>query len=233
MTADFLSGLLRHDRAVVLGGLLTVAASAWIYLLLGAGLEMQMMDMGGGQMMAMSPEWTLGYGTLIFGMWAVMMVAMMLPSAAPAILLVTALDRQRGVTGAWGRSALFASGYLLVWFGFSLAATLLQAALAGLGLLSETMAASNRAVAGGVVVAAGLYQWTPLKNACLAHCRSPIFDRSHCGAGLDRKDAALGWTDRPDHRPRAGRLGRLGAIADELTFTANLSFVHSSLHLFG
>ena len=174
MTADLLFGLLRHDRAVVLGGLLTVAASAWIYLLLGAGIEMQMMDMGGGQMMAMSPEWTLGYGTLIFAMWAVMMVAMMLPSAAPAILLVTALDRQSGVTGAWGRSALFASGYLLVWFGFSLAATLLQAALDGLGLLSETMAASNRALAGGVLVAAGLYQWTPLKNACLAHCRSPI-----------------------------------------------------------
>jgi predicted metal-binding membrane protein len=65
MTADLLSGLLRHDRAVVLGGLLTVAASAWIYLLLGAGIEMQMMDMGGGQMMAMSPEWTLGYSTLI------------------------------------------------------------------------------------------------------------------------------------------------------------------------
>jgi predicted metal-binding membrane protein len=173
MTADFVSGLLRHDRAIVLGGLLTVAASAWIYLLLGAGIEMQMMDLGGGQMMAMSPEWTFGYGTLIFAMWAVMMVAMMLPSAAPAILLVAALDRQRGVTGAWGRSALFASGYLLVWFGFSLAATLLQAALDGLGLLSETMAASNRALAGGVLVAAGLYQWTPLKNACLAHCRSP------------------------------------------------------------
>ena len=62
----------------------------------------------------------------------------------------------------------------LVWFGFSLAATLLQAALDGLGLLSETMAASNRALAGSVLVAASLYQWTPLKNACLAHCRSPI-----------------------------------------------------------
>jgi predicted metal-binding membrane protein len=171
MTGDLLSGLLRHDRAVVLGGLLTVAASAWIYLFLGAGIEMQMMDMGGGQMMAVSPEWTLGYGTLIFAMWAVMMVAMMLPSAAPAILLVTALDRRRGDTGAWGRGALFASGYR---FGFSLAATLLQAALDGLGLLSETMAASNRALAGGVLAAAGLYQWTPLKNACLAHCRSPI-----------------------------------------------------------
>ncbi len=174
MTADLLSGLLRHDRAVVLGGLLTVAASAWIYLLLGAGIEMEMMDMGGGQVMAMSPEWTLGYGALIFAMWAVMMVAMMLPSAASSILLAAALDRQRGATGAPGRSALFASGYLLVWFGFSLVATLLQSALDELGLLSETMVASNRILAGGVLIAAGLYQWTPLKDVCLAHCRSPI-----------------------------------------------------------
>jgi predicted metal-binding membrane protein len=66
----------------VLGSLLIIAAGAWVYLLLGAGIKMEMMDMGGGQMMAMPPEWALGYGALIFVMWAVMMVAMMLPSAA-------------------------------------------------------------------------------------------------------------------------------------------------------
>jgi predicted metal-binding membrane protein len=87
---------------------------------------MEMMDMGGGQMMAMPPEWTLGYGALIFVMWAVMMVAMMLPSAAPTILLAAALDRQRSTGSAPQQSMLFASGYLLVWSGFSLAATLLQ-----------------------------------------------------------------------------------------------------------
>src|SRR5436309_3310422 len=174
MIADLLSGLLRHDRAVVLGGLLTVAGSAWIYLLLGAGIEMQMMDMGGGQIMAMSPEWTLGYGALIFIMWAVMMVAMMLPSAAPAILLAAALDRQRSTASAPQQSMLFTSGYLLVWSGFSLLATLLQWGFNEAGLLSEMMAAGNRILAGAVLLAAGAYERTPLKNSCLAHCRSPI-----------------------------------------------------------
>ena len=169
-----LSGLLRHDRAVVLGGLLVVAASAWTYLLLGAGIEMQMMDMGGGQIMAMSPEWTLGYGALIFVMWVAMMVAMMLPSAAPAILLAAALDRRRSTASAPQQGMLFASGYLLVWSAFSLLATLLQWGLDEAGLLSGTMAAGNRILAGAVLVAAGAYEWTPLKNTCLAHCRSPI-----------------------------------------------------------
>ena len=134
---------------------------------------METMDMGGGRMMVMLPAWTLGYAAVIFGMWAIMMVAMMLPAVAPVVLLTAALDRQRGV-GAPARSALFAAGYLVVWSGFSLAATLLQWGLDMAGLLSPAMAAANRLVAGAVLLAAGLYQWTPLKNACLSHCRSPI-----------------------------------------------------------
>ena len=90
MAVDWLLAGLRHDRAVVLGSLSFVILLAWGYLLTGAGFGMEMMDMGGGQMMAMSPEWTLGYGALIFVMWVAMMVAMMLPSAAPAILRTVA-----------------------------------------------------------------------------------------------------------------------------------------------
>ena len=171
---DAFTTLLRHDRVVVLAGLVAVTAGAWLYLLLGAGIEMPMMDMGSGRMMAMAPDWTLGYVAVIFAMWAVMMVAMMLPGAAPMILLAAALDRQRGATGAAGHSALFTIGYLLVWGGFSLVATLLQWGLDAAGLLSETMATGNRILAGGVLVAAGVYEWTPLKNACLSHCRSPL-----------------------------------------------------------
>src|SRR6266581_9548462 len=115
MTDGVLPALLRRDRAVVLSGLAAVVVLAWACLLFGAGVKMEMMDMGGGQMMAMTPEWTLGYGVLIFIMWAVMMVAMMLPSAAPTILLASALDRQRGTATAPQQSMLFASGYLLVW----------------------------------------------------------------------------------------------------------------------
>ena len=165
-----LHALLRRDRAVVLAGLVAVIMLAWAYLILGAGIEMDEMDMGGGQIMMMAPPWTFGYAALIFLMWAIMMVAMMLPSAAPTILLVTALGRDRIAPVA----VPFAFGYLLVWIGFSLAATALQFGLDRGGVLSETMATSSAALAGIVLIVAGAYQWTPLKQACLRHCRSPL-----------------------------------------------------------
>jgi predicted metal-binding membrane protein len=95
---------------VVLGALATVTAAAWAYLLLGAGIEMEAMDMGGRQMMAMLPVWGPGYTALISVMWWVMMVAMMLPTAAPAVLLVTPLgapmrmDVDRSEWGAAGHA---------------------------------------------------------------------------------------------------------------------------------
>jgi predicted metal-binding membrane protein len=175
MPAELLSALLRHDRAVVLGALGAVITASWAYLLLGAGIEMEMMDMGGGQTMTMLPQWTPAYTALIFAMWLVMMTAMMLPSAASTILLVGALARPRsanlGIVPA--TAVLFALGYLLVWCGFSIAATALQWGLEAAGLLSATMALGNAILAGAVLIAAGVYQWTPLKDTCLRHCRSP------------------------------------------------------------
>jgi predicted metal-binding membrane protein len=175
MRVDLLSRLLRGRRPVVLGALAAVVAVAWAYLLLGAGLEMEMMDMGGGRMMAMPPEWSPLYALLIFVMWVEMMVAMMLPSAAPTVLLVTALAWDRNVNSDLVPAAalLFASGYLVVWCGFSVGATLLQWRLDEAGLLSDRMAFVNAISVGIVVIAAGVYQLTPLKDACLRHCRSP------------------------------------------------------------
>ena len=172
MQIELLSGLVRHRRTVVLGALATVTAAAWAYLLLGAGIEM---DMGGGQTMVTPSAWSPPYAALISVMWWVMMVAMMLPAAAPTVLLVTTLawDRLPNPNLVPAAAMLFASGYLLVWSGVSLAATLLQWRLDNAGLLSETMAFGNRILASTVLVAAGLYQWTPLKNPCLRHCRSP------------------------------------------------------------
>src|ERR1700748_1111504 len=165
-----LHALLRRDRALVLASLVAVIVLAWAYLILGAGIEMDEMDMGGGQIMMMAPPWTLGYATLIFLMWAIMMVAMMLPSAAPTLILGTALARQRIAPVA----VPFACGYVLVWTGFSLAATALQFGLDRAGALSETMGQSSAALAEIVLIVAGAYQWTPLKQACLRHCRSPL-----------------------------------------------------------
>src|SRR6516165_457256 len=119
MRVELLSGLLRYRRAIVLGALATVTAAAWAYVLLGGGIEM---DMGGGQMMTMLPAWSPTYALAISVMWWVMMVAMMLPTAAPTVLLVTSLawDRLPNPKLVPATALLFASGYLLVWCGFSL-----------------------------------------------------------------------------------------------------------------
>src|SRR5438045_4825752 len=99
MTADWFFAALRHDRAVVLGSLAVVVVLAWAWLLLGAGIDMEEMDMGGGRLMLMAPEWSPAYGLVVFAMWAVMMVAMMLPSAAPVTLLVAGIARRRAAQG--------------------------------------------------------------------------------------------------------------------------------------
>jgi predicted metal-binding membrane protein len=175
MPVELLLRFVRHRRAAVLGALATITAVAWTYLLLGAGIEIKTTGVGGGQIMAMPPAWSALYAVLIFVMWVAMMAAMMLPSAAPTVLLVTALawDRLSNSNHVPITAMLFASGYLVVWCGFSLAATLLQWALDKGGLLSETMALGNAVLAGSVLIAAGVYQWTPLKDTCLRHCRSP------------------------------------------------------------
>jgi predicted metal-binding membrane protein len=163
--------LLRYDRVVVLAGLFAVIVLSWLYLLLGAGIEMEEMDMGGGHLMLMSPPWTVGYAVLIFLMWAIMMMAMMLPSVTPAILLAIALLRGRGTSTFWS-IGLFVTGYLVIWFGFSLVATVLQWGLDQAGFLSTKMSIGG-VIAGLLLIVAGLYQWSPFKQACLVQCRSP------------------------------------------------------------
>jgi predicted metal-binding membrane protein len=120
--------------------------------------------------------WTLGYAMLVLVMWAVMMAAMMLPSAAPMILLHATMARRRSERGqtANASSSAFAFGYLAIWAAFSLAATALQFALEKAALMSSTMQTTSIALAGAVLIAAGLYQWTPLKQACLRYCSSPL-----------------------------------------------------------
>jgi predicted metal-binding membrane protein len=169
-----LSALLRHDRTLVLAGLVAVVVLSWVWLLTGAGLKMDEMDMGGGQIMLMAPPWTIQYAATIFLMWVIMMAAMMLPSAAPAILLVIALSKQRGGPHAERASAEFAFGYVAVWGAFSLIATGLQWGLDRPGLLSGNMASGSVVLAAMLLFAAGVYQLTPWKQACLRHCRSPM-----------------------------------------------------------
>ena len=111
---------------------------------------------------------------MIFLMWIIMMAAMMLPSAAPAILLVAALTGQRDKRQPATSSTLFTLGYVAVWGAFSLIATGLQWGLDRAGLLTDTMASGSAVLAASLLIAAGVYQWTPWKQACLKHCRSPV-----------------------------------------------------------
>jgi predicted metal-binding membrane protein len=136
------------------------AALAWGWLFAGAGVGMQQMDMVGGSMMPEQPEWTPGYAAIVLAMWVAMMAAMMLASAAPAILRAAS-------------PFAFAAAYLAVWTGFSLAATLAQFALDRSELLSDAMALRGNIAAGLVILAVGLYQFTPLKHSCLRRCASP------------------------------------------------------------
>jgi predicted metal-binding membrane protein len=124
--------------------------------------------------MAVAP-WSAAYLLAAFTMWGLMMVAMMLPSAAPMILFYARFARRSGMRRAAGATALFVSAYLAIWALFSLLAALLQAALVGAGAASAMeLALGDRRLAGLLLGLAGLYQLTPLKRACLASCRSPL-----------------------------------------------------------
>ncbi|HSV69200.1 MAG TPA: DUF2182 domain-containing protein [Methylibium sp.] len=167
-----IDGALRRDRLLVAGCLLVAIVLSWAWLYSGAGMMEEMGDM----LMPMSSgPWSAGHALLVLAMWAVMMAAMMLPSAAPMILLHGTLARRRAEGGDPAlASGAAAAGYLAVWAAFSVAATALQYGLEQAALLSPMMETTSRVLAGAVLVAAGLYQWTPLKQACLRHCRSPL-----------------------------------------------------------
>lgn len=164
---------LKRDRAVVLASLLGVTALAWLYLV-DMALDMEG-SMGAAMATARTTGWDAANFLLTFAMWAVMMVGMMLPSAAVMILLFATINRKKRTDGKpLVPTGLFALGYVAVWTGFSLLATLLQWTLRSAALLSPTMASTSAALGGLLLVGAGLYQWTPLKHACLKKCRSPL-----------------------------------------------------------
>ncbi len=139
-----------------------------------AGMDMPGMDMSGAMMV--SPADAVSYLTSAFAMWLLMMIAMMLPSATPMILLYGRLARGARAQGAaMAPTVIFAGMYLAVWGGFSALAALAQWLLVRSGAVSElSLTVGDRRVGGALLIAAGLYQATPLKRACLDACRSPL-----------------------------------------------------------
>ncbi len=191
--------LLKRDRVITLAGLTALCALAWLYVVTGAGLGMSawemttlalfphqhardvMPSMPGMDMGATAPMWMAwGFATwaLMIAMWWIMMIAMMTPSATPTILLYARVHRHALVQGQiqdkLAPTGAFAAGYLLVWLGFAATAATLHWAMERAGLVSAMMMGSqSRLLSGAVLITAGLYQLSPLKNICLAHCRTP------------------------------------------------------------
>jgi len=178
--------VLLQDRRLVILALLSLSALAWTYLVVMARQmatgDMTLMGMGTPSAITISQmPWSLLTFLLMFIMWSVMMIGMMTPSAAPMILLFARVQRRKLADQApTTRIAAFTAGYLLIWTLFSLIATGLQWALTELRLLSPMMESTSQILAIGVLLAAGIYQLTPLKSACLKQCQSPIvFLTSH------------------------------------------------------
>jgi len=175
MASGTLEDVLKRDRAFVIGGLAGIATIAWAYMVyldqaMGKSPGMRM----GGDMTRMQ-----GWGTvdflLMYTMWAVMMVAMMTPSATPMILMFSRINRRRHERrNPLAATGVFLAGYLVTWTVFSAVATVAQWELHRAALLSSMMMSNNPLFGGMLLIGAGVFQFTPLKNACLTHCRSPI-----------------------------------------------------------
>lgn len=169
-----LEAILKRDRMIVLGGLAGITALAWAYMGYLAW-DMGRMDMSLDMAMPHMQAWSVLDLVLVFVMWAVMMVAMMVPSAAPMLLMFTTINRRRRtLQQPYVPTAVFLGGYLLVWTGFSVLAMLVQWGLHSAALLSPMVLRTSPLLGGLVLLAAGLFQWLPLKSACLTHCRSPL-----------------------------------------------------------
>jgi len=164
MRPQFFGSVRRWDRLLILGGLAVLTLLAWGVMAGMAG------RMDGTPLQA----WGVSDFFVAFGMWSVMMMGMMLPSASPMILTFSGIARRRTDGHPLHRTVLFVGGYLLVWVGYSAGAALLQGAFQAAALLTPMGASTSPLLAGGLLVVAGIFQWTPLKEACLTGCRTPM-----------------------------------------------------------
>jgi predicted metal-binding membrane protein len=153
---------MRTRSSVVVLTLVLVMLVCWSWIVVMA--RDMYGPMTGASAWMMSPVWDAPYLLLLWAMWAVMMTAMMIPSAVPMILLV----------GGAGHAWAVAIGYVAVWTFFSIGATALQWTLSTSSILNPMMEISSPQAGAALLAVAGIYQWTPLKHACLTACRSPM-----------------------------------------------------------
>jgi len=173
-----LERILQRDRVILFSAIVLTTVLAWAYMIHEASgmtrtgvCECMGMQMAGPDTHA----WSIAQLFALFLMWAEMMIAMMLPSAAPMILTFASVNRKRREQQRpFTSTGIFLGGYLLVWFAFSGIAALAQWALHSAALLSPIMVSTSSRFGGALLIAAGIFQWTPWKNACLTHCANPL-----------------------------------------------------------
>lgn len=153
-------------------GTFLVAVLCWLWIIPMA--RDMYGPMTGASAWMMTPVWDVPHLLLLWAMWAVMMAAMMLPSAMPLLLLYDGALRRRSSGSSLVQVYAMAAGYLLAWAAFSVVAVVLQRLLTKGLVLSAMMQMPNRAAIGVTLLLAGGYQFTPWKRVCLSECRSPL-----------------------------------------------------------
>ena len=170
-----LDTLLKRDRLLMIIGMGILTILAWGYMFYDAHRMAQGRSCCSALAKASLHHWPVSDLLLMFVMWTVMMIAMMVPSAAPMVLMFSSLSRKRRAESRpYLPASLFLFGYLLIWTGFSAVVTIAQWCLHATALLSPKMVSTSSYFAGALLIAAGVFQFTPLKHACLKHCCSPM-----------------------------------------------------------
>ena len=170
------SNLSPEDRKVIISGLFIVAAIGWVYMfyLAWAMENMHLVDMwmppnGGAR------SWTAWDYFMLFIMWLSMMVAMMTPTATPMVMMFSTVNKhKKAKQQPYAPTFIFLTGYLVAWAIFSLVISAIQWPLHENGLLNPMMNSRSYLMSGGLLILAGLYQWTPMKDVCLKQCRTPL-----------------------------------------------------------
>jgi predicted metal-binding membrane protein len=163
-----LNPTLARQRNVILATLLAVAALAWVLVVRQASGEDDMTMSGLGLTTSMG-------ASAFIGMWALMMIGMMFPASAPMILTFSTIQARRRAAGRpYVPASLFTMSYILVWVTFGVLALGLAAGMDTLADRSDWLMANWSRIAGALLVAAGVYQLTPLKHICLRKCRTPM-----------------------------------------------------------
>jgi len=172
MESSKIESLLQREQLLVFSGLALITVLAWAYMLhmawgmVGKGMDINLACLG---------HWGPGDLAHMFIMWSIMMVAMMVPSASPMIIIFASVNRQRsGMQGPFIPTWLFVLGYLTAWTVYSALATLVQWGLHTAALLTHTLVITSPLLAALLLVATGIFQWTPFRDACMTQCRSPF-----------------------------------------------------------